>query len=692
MPVTAQYLGNSDGQTRDSSGNRRNLIYNYPVSNPPIKKAIGEGDHWLGGWSSASQFSTEDFYSFSTLSKPSNTSWVIEFLFLSSDNSSTSTPINFDTVTDTETNANERWLYVYNTSGNDSLGLDYTDTSGSGAVLNGSIITDDEITHLIRIEGDSVTGVSIFVDGKLSGHSDIPVDFGIGQFPFAADPVYSSIMAFGVGEGTYTFVDDLKIMSESRILAEWKGNSTPGRLVASVGENLIQFGSPQWQPNNYPASDSWIGSWGADESDMGSEFSFPLSSKPQMQSGSIVFYMKWDASFFNGFNIYNLEDVFTNHKFNIANRFEGEVNEGKKSFFIGYTDINGLEISSIFYCDTVDAFDGAAHKIAITWNGSTLSAYVDDVAASFYDYDGSNQSASLVNPDFSIFNDPTSCFDGDFASFLGSFAYFSDGNIYLGDFTVTSQVYTPALNPSQIIARWQGNNGQIQDSIGGNTLMATDGHPGNPGNNNAPEGDRWLGSWDGTIKRDTNGEFDALLVPLTARPHNDEGRISFWFQSRVNNSDEYVDMYPFDFETYNPFTEQSQFFYIELNGYPNNNYFYVSYSDGIGNSGDFFTNNVSTLFDGNPHQLWFTWNRSDSMIQLWIDGVIVTLTNVSTPTFGDDTFAFSSDGFNLIGGVGDFNTNKYQYFIDDFTISPKYEKPMDLIDTTNLIARWQGNS
>ncbi len=418
-------------------------------------------------------------------------------------------------------NGDEKWLYVY--AFNQDLNLDFTDQGLNEYTTIFNTDVFDGNTHLIDISWNGIN-TTVKVDGTIDNGaslSGVSIDTG--------DANYTNVINNYIGPQTSTsgvsiFIDDLKIKDEnSALIAEWNGDTDFGQLGDSNislkpnGHTLELNNNPIGNPSAYinyfpvPEGDRWLAFFNSDGNER--TFTFPIEAKPINAAGFISFYVQFsfNADDNTDMNIFGIDtDVVTQDQERYFYIYSGY--NGSQQLAIDFTTSDNNSYTVLFSNrDTI--FNGNAHKIAISWDGTNMVGYVDDIATSFLDW--SNNPTVAQSPDFGGTN-----FDVVYENSigLGSDNITNDTYILLDDFTISSVQYLPntTQNPANFIARWQGNTtSQLKDyTNNGNDLVMNGDIPPIPFFANPPEGDRWTSFND-------NDNYDGMFrIPNSIYPEN----------------------------------------------------------------------------------------------------------------------------------------------------------------------------
>ncbi len=721
----AHWKGQKNKQLLDSTGNGNDLEMDGVVYNPPevLKKPLSESNlptppngntKWLGAWDYTNntyfpEFDDDASFLIPLTARPQNAAgFVSSYVNISNDVTELDNDIFWLRTYSSDENS-EREFDIYNSVDlevNDSLtkyiNLYFTDSNNDGysLVFDNSSSVFDGNTHKILVSWDGISTKAYIDDVEvdlLDWNNNLNVivppspDFGTGQI------IEKNIIDGDCDNDGYVLVDDITVSSISYVpntiqnseafIARWKGNSNrETRLVDLTGNenNLIEIGEvysvPEINTNQsaYPSSNSWMNF----SPEFNGYLSMPLSTRPQNDGGSISFYMKTDSSTsFTGFYFYVFE---TDSRDGDFDSFSDDADD--RWFYIydrsGVLTVNPSDKvrdnNNVSF--NTDVYDDNTHFIEVNWkteNGKTkVNMLVDGILDNYF----------ILNAgiDFGNANKPYGE-DSSWVS-LGRNASGLSNNLYMADVKVKDA-------NGDLIAYWKGNDGQLEDASGNeNTLIKEDGEVyKNPSDNKAPEGNRWLASFQGGLNGQSNGNSNnKLIIPLSSRPHSDKGRISVWFKCNpVNFTDEeyYSDGISFDTSS----NGDSADFYIYPNDILNKDFRFSYVSANYVGSNNITLNSSETLYDGKPHHIWITWNNNLSsygLIKVYVDGILDTAIGDNFD-MGDDSYESINE--TSIGGYIAINQNAFFAF-DDLVFSALDESPDDEIDESNVIARWRGEA
>ncbi len=243
----------------------------------------------------------------------------------------------------------------------------------------------------------------------------------------------------------------------------------------------------------------------------------------------------------------------------------------------------------------------------MSWDSTGLKCYVDDVL----------DTSASVGGFIPNFGDDTYSHKNE-AMGLGLFNESSgDGNnFFIADVVISNIAYVPT-SVNYTIAEYKGNsNGQLLDASGNKRNLVKVGIVSNASTIAPPEGDRWLGKW-----TEASSVDDYLVVPISAKPENAQGYISFYLNQSTSNPLNYFNYFAMDTVVGNDYLTE-RWCYI----YPNGVAIQMDFVDIDGNNRSVYVGEdlSGILFDGNNHKVAFSWiaeSEDSVLIKLYIDDI-----------------------------------------------------------------------
>ncbi len=634
--------------------------YDYPDYNDPP-----EGDRWLARWDESSADNNNEALLMPLETRPNNAGGKISFYLKISPGANTSSDIyNFDTWDNSDW-ATERFIYIY--PDHALLLVNYTPvglgTDSIDVLLNCFNITDGN-THKIEVRWDgtylyaSVDGVNVDLIDHSNNILQAPSpDFGSGTYRAFDKGCSLGDYIDGLNGDQKIWLDDFAIKDENgEVIARWKGNSNGQYIDDSINKyNLGAFGGIQNPKSSAspdvpaaPEGDRWLYSNQSGNGYLG----IPQSAIPHSEGGYISFYV-------NSPNSPAYIDIIG------LDRYD---RDGNERYFYIYSDIGTLNVEWTDN-DGVDnqisfmtsAFDGSTHFIKVTWDESSVLAYIDnnlDAAAS----------GTSVN--------------------FGDADYTAVYEMAIGSVGAGSSVFIDKVRVADenniLIAEWEGNSngGWLYDSTGnGNTLVEAGARVSNPPANrlsSPPEGDRWLGHWDSLSSYNNEGS-DFFKIPFNSRPHSMGGTISFYINSYQQKPFGNIFDLEVDSGFPGPGTDYRYFYiYCDTNDQNIVEGINIEWLDE-----NFDDNNIAMradVFDGATHKIDVIWDNTAGTLATFVDNVADISISGTSFNFGKNESY--QDFFGVIGNqIG--ADSRFDLLIDDFIIKD---------EVGNVIAEWKGNS